>query len=78
MAGHSVKTAVSHSVVRDRRNDLFLPTTGYLVKLFNELASVKGRQSGPYLKSEIETQIVSSPLKCLVSDMFVIIMSSSV
>lgn len=56
-AGDSVKSSVFHSWVNDRRDNALLPSSGYYLKAFNELAGLgplKGDVS--FWKSEIEAQ----------------------
>ncbi|CAI7656294.1 unnamed protein product [Penicillium discolor] len=56
-AGDSVKSSIFHSWVNDQRDNALLPSRGYYLKAFNELAGfgpLKGDVS--FWKSEIETQ----------------------
>ncbi|KAF9816961.1 hypothetical protein IEO21_03726 [Rhodonia placenta] len=54
-AGQSIKSAVSHSWVRDTRDDRLLGTRGSYVKLFQELAGLGGDAS--FYKGEAHTQL---------------------
>lgn len=54
-AGQSVKSAVSHTFVRDSRDDPFVPTRGAYARLRQELAGFGGDAS--FLKSETEGSV---------------------
>ena len=41
-AGHSLKSAISHSLEVDERDDPFLPSSGFHVKVTQELAGLGG------------------------------------
>lgn len=56
-AGDSVKTAISHTWINDRRDNPILPTRGFYTRTMNELAGwgpLKGDVS--FWKSEVEAQ----------------------
>ncbi|TPX37012.1 hypothetical protein SmJEL517_g01061 [Synchytrium microbalum] len=53
-AGHSLKSGISHSVVRDTRDDVTIPTRGYFIRLYKELAGLGGDVK--YVKGEIDAQ----------------------
>ncbi|KNC51700.1 outer membrane protein [Thecamonas trahens ATCC 50062] len=50
MAGHSVKSAITHAAVMERRDDPVLPRSGYALKISQELAGLGG--SAAFLKHE--------------------------
>ena len=55
-AGDSVKSSISHEWVVDQRNHPFLPTKGYLLKTFSEIAGFGPLQGDvAFWKSEMET-----------------------
>ncbi|KAI8583168.1 hypothetical protein K450DRAFT_224520 [Umbelopsis ramanniana AG] len=56
-AGHSLKSSISHSFVRDRRDDMLLPTKGYYLRFTQELAGVGKIGDTKYLKHEVEASI---------------------
>lgn len=57
-AGQSLKTAITHSFVRDRRDNATLPTRGHYIALHHELAGVGGAKSDTsYFKKEVAVQI---------------------
>ncbi|RIB07179.1 hypothetical protein C2G38_2046223 [Gigaspora rosea] len=53
-AGHSLKSSVTHTLIRDKRDDLMLPSKGYYIKLFQEFAGLGGDVN--FIKNEIESQ----------------------
>jgi outer membrane protein insertion porin family len=56
-AGQSLKTAISHSFVRDRRDNATLPTRGHFLSMHHELAGVGSKSDTSYFKNEIAAQI---------------------
>ncbi|KAG6820519.1 hypothetical protein H0H93_015992 [Arthromyces matolae] len=54
-AGHSLKSALSHTYVIDCRNDRTLPTQGHYAKFSNEFAGLGGDAS--FYKSELQAQV---------------------
>ncbi|CAO3684621.1 unnamed protein product [Umbelopsis vinacea] len=56
-ACQSLKTAISHSFVRDRRDNATLPTRGYFLSMHHELAGVGSKSDTSYFKKEIAAQI---------------------
>ncbi|CAG8677544.1 14398_t:CDS:10, partial [Funneliformis caledonium] len=52
---HSLKSSVSHSFMRDKRDDIMLPSRGYYIKLFQEFAGIGGDVH--FIKNEVESQI---------------------
>ncbi|KAJ3294022.1 hypothetical protein HK104_004013 [Borealophlyctis nickersoniae] len=52
--GHSLKSAVSHTFTRDRRDDPMLPTQGHYVKTTQEIAGLGGDVQ--FAKGEVEGQ----------------------
>ncbi|KAI9175992.1 hypothetical protein H9P43_006356 [Blastocladiella emersonii ATCC 22665] len=55
-AGHSLKSAVSHSLVRDTRDSGSLPTRGTLLRVESELAGVAQVGDVRHVKNEVEAQ----------------------
>lgn len=60
-AGHSLKSAVSHTFSRDTRNDPLLPSTGHYFRIFQECAGLGGDVD--YIKHEFEAQAATSPIR---------------
>ena len=58
-AGDTIKTAISHSIIRDRRDDSLLPTGGYLLKSTQEYAGLGGGDV-KYLKATVESQVIKT------------------
>ncbi|CAM0135127.1 unnamed protein product [Umbelopsis sp. WA50703] len=56
-AGHSLKSSISHTFVRDRRDDSFLPTKGYHLRLTQELSGVGSLGDTKFFKNEIEASV---------------------
>lgn len=55
-AGDSVKSSITHAWIRDRRNNPFLPSQGYLMKTVSEIAGWGPlRGDVAFWKSEVET-----------------------
>lgn len=55
-AGDSVKSSITHTWVKERRNHPFLPTSGYFMRTVSELAGWGPLQGDvAFLKSEMET-----------------------
>lgn len=56
-AGSTVKSALSHTFLRERRDDTMLPTSGYYLKAVSELAGTQllGGDVG-FFKNEVEAQ----------------------
>lgn len=69
-AGDSVKTSITHTWIKDRRDNPILPSRGYYAKTLNELAGLgplKGDVS--FWKSEFETQgVVPVPIPGIKGD----------
>ncbi|KAI7872710.1 surface antigen-domain-containing protein, partial [Spinellus fusiger] len=55
-AGHTLKSSLSHTLVRERRDDPLLPTQGYYVRCTNEVAGVMGLGNQQFVKNEVEAQ----------------------
>ncbi|KAL3841678.1 hypothetical protein ACJMK2_019790 [Sinanodonta woodiana] len=53
-AGHSLKSSLKHTFVRDRRDDAILPTTGTFIKTSQEFAGLGG--TAEFVKGDIELQ----------------------
>jgi outer membrane protein insertion porin family len=56
-AGDTIKTSLSHTLIRDRRDDTLLPTQGYILKTTQEYAGLGGGDIR-FLKGSIETQFI--------------------
>ncbi|KAG1618747.1 hypothetical protein G6F46_003683 [Rhizopus delemar] len=56
-AGHSLKSSISHVFVRERRDDILLPSNGHYVRIANEFAGVLGIGNARFFKSEAESQV---------------------
>jgi len=56
-AGQSLKTAISHSFVRDRRDNATLPTRGHFLSIHHELAGIGSKSDTSYFKKEIAAQV---------------------
>ncbi|CAG8465561.1 667_t:CDS:10 [Diversispora eburnea] len=54
-AGHSLKSSLTHNFIRDRRDDIMLPSRGYYLRLFQEIAGLGGDVC--FLKTETESQL---------------------
>ncbi|ORZ20668.1 surface antigen-domain-containing protein [Absidia repens] len=55
-AGQSLKSSLNHTFIRDRRDDMFLPSNGYYIRLSQELSGVLGIGNADFFKFELETQ----------------------
>ena len=53
--GHTLRSAIQHSIISDGRNDPILPTSGNLFKHLVEFAGLGGNVK--YIKSELELQL---------------------
>ncbi|CAO3585383.1 unnamed protein product [Absidia cylindrospora] len=56
-AGQSLKSSINHTFIRERRNDMLLPSNGHYLRLSQELAGVLGIGNASFFKSELETQV---------------------
>ncbi|KAH8549405.1 surface antigen-domain-containing protein [Umbelopsis sp. PMI_123] len=56
-AGQSFKTAITHSFIRDRRDNATLPTQGHYLALHHELAGVGTKSDSSYFKKELAAQV---------------------
>ncbi|KAG0985507.1 hypothetical protein G6F28_010474 [Rhizopus arrhizus] len=56
-AGHSLKSSINHVFVRERRDDILLPSNGHYVRIANEFAGVLGIGNARFFKSEAESQV---------------------
>ena len=54
-AGHTLKSALSHSFISDTRNDPFIATRGRYLRLMQEYAGLGGDAN--HVKLEMESQI---------------------
>ncbi|KAJ7583682.1 surface antigen-domain-containing protein [Mycena floridula] len=55
-AGQSVKTSISHTWIKDTRDDRMAATRGWYAKVWHEIASVSPRPT-TFWKGEVETQV---------------------
>ncbi|KAI0242803.1 Omp85 domain-containing protein [Lamellibrachia satsuma] len=53
-AGHSVKSALRHTWIRDKRDSTVMPSTGYCIELTQEIAGLGG--DAKYVRHETEFQ----------------------
>jgi len=58
-AGDSIKNSLSHTIVHDRRDDILLPTQGYMLKSMQELAGLGGGDV-KFLKTTVEAQFIKT------------------
>jgi outer membrane protein insertion porin family len=58
-AGDTIKTSLSHTFVRDRRDDPWLPSQGYLVKSMQEYAGLASSDV-KFLKATGEVQYIKT------------------
>ena len=58
-AGDSIKVSLSHTVVRDRRDDPWIPSQGYLFKSIQEYAGLAGSDV-KFVKATAEAQYVKT------------------
>lgn len=70
-AGQSVKSAVSHSWVRDTRDDRLIGTRGSYIKLYQEFAGLGGDAS--FYKTEAHTQFARQLVPGVVSSIVPIV-----
>ncbi|XP_064635465.1 sorting and assembly machinery component 50 homolog isoform X2 [Lineus longissimus] len=56
--GHSLKSSISHTYVRDRRDDPVIPTSGSMLKIVQEYAGLGGDVQ--FMKHNLEFQISKS------------------
>jgi outer membrane protein insertion porin family len=73
-AGHSLKSYISHTWIRDRRSDVILPSSGYLLKLRQELAGFGGDVE--FHKHEAEVQAAVSAARFVSNNLAVVADSS--
>jgi outer membrane protein insertion porin family len=57
-AGDTIKTSLSHTIIHDKRNDILLPSTGYLIKSMQEFAGFGGDVK--FFKATIEAQHIKT------------------
>jgi outer membrane protein assembly factor BamA len=67
-AGQSLKTAITHSFVRDRRDNATLPTRGHYIALHHELAGVGTKSDSSFFKKEVAAQIHQRLLEPVVAE----------
>ena len=58
-AGDSIKVSLSHTVVRDKRDDPWIPSQGYLAKCIQEYAGLAGSDV-KFLKAMAEFQYIKT------------------
>ncbi|KAG2191701.1 hypothetical protein INT47_011362, partial [Mucor saturninus] len=54
--GHSLKSSINHVFVRERRDDMLLPSNGHYLRLSQELSGVLGLGDSHFFKTELESQ----------------------
>lgn len=54
--GHSLKSSINHVFVRERRDDMLLPSNGHYLRLAQELSGVFGLGDSHFFKTELESQ----------------------
>ncbi|KAG2176056.1 hypothetical protein INT44_000535 [Umbelopsis vinacea] len=67
-AGQSLKTAITHSFVRDRRDNATLPTRGHFISFHHELAGYATKSDTSYFKKEVAVQIHQRLLQPIVAE----------
>lgn len=55
-AGHTLKSSITHTFVRDRRDDILSPSNGYLIKWSQELSGILGIGNAKFFKTELQMQ----------------------
>lgn len=56
--GHSLKSALTHTLIHDMRDESLMPSTGHFVRVFHEYAGLGGDVS--HVRQEIEAQVARS------------------
>ncbi|KAI9480560.1 MAG: surface antigen-domain-containing protein [Benjaminiella poitrasii] len=54
--GESLKSSIHHVFIRERRDDMLLPSNGHYLRLAQELSGVFGLGNAHFFKTELETQ----------------------
>ncbi|KAI9029783.1 surface antigen-domain-containing protein [Phycomyces nitens] len=55
--GQSLKSSINHTFIRERRDDMLLPTRGHYVRCSQELAGVMGIGNANFAKVDLEAQV---------------------
>ncbi|KAF9363439.1 hypothetical protein BGX34_004149 [Mortierella sp. NVP85] len=59
--GHNLKSALTHTLVHDMRDEALMPSTGHFVRVFHEYAGLGGDVN--HVRQEIEAQVARSNYK---------------
>lgn len=54
--GDSLKSSINHVFVRERRDDMLLPSNGHYVRIAQELSGLLGLGNAHFFKTELESQ----------------------
>ncbi|GAA5815267.1 hypothetical protein MFLAVUS_008773 [Mucor flavus] len=54
--GHSLKSSINHVFVRERRDDILLPSSGHYIRIAQELSGLLGLGNSHFFKTEFESQ----------------------
>lgn len=54
--GHSLKSSINHVFVRERRDDILLPSNGHYLRIAQELSGLFGVGNAHFFKTELESQ----------------------
>ena len=54
--GHSLKSSINHVFVRERRDDILLPSNGHYLRFAQELSGLLGVGNAHFFKNEFESQ----------------------
>lgn len=54
--GDSLKSSINHVFVRERRDDMLLPSNGHYVRIAQELSGLFGLGNAHFFKTELESQ----------------------
>lgn len=54
--GHSLKSSINHVFVRERRDDILLPSNGHYLRIAQELSGLFGLGNAHFFKTELESQ----------------------
>ncbi|KAI8645410.1 surface antigen-domain-containing protein [Parasitella parasitica] len=55
-AGDSLKSSINHVFVRERRDDILLPSNGHYIRIAQELSGLFGLGNAHFFKTELESQ----------------------
>ncbi|KAI8969029.1 surface antigen-domain-containing protein [Mycotypha africana] len=54
--GDSLKSSISHTFIRERRDDMLLPANGHYIRLAQEISGLFGIGNAHFFKTELESQ----------------------